>query len=460
MKSIGRRALLRTLGGAALALPSLELTRARAWAQASTGRARNFIMITMPNGIEPTTFWPTGGERDFKLSAVLQPLERHREKLVILGPQFPDAVSRVPVAGSGLVIKKSPGIHRAWTATTGDKVQAKRFPQIGDGLNVTTSHPSLDQLIAHHLKMAPGAMPRRFDSLEFGVHPVGGDVPCIVNFTMTGAPLPRMASDKAAWQRVFGGLGTDMAAPPKRAAVTDFLRARFTDLAPMLGREDRQRLEGHMQALREVEARVGATAGCSARVAPTFAPTDPQNPNADVPALYANMQDMVALAFACDLTRVASISFSHEGGGLMVPTWLGIDAEHHSLSHKLADPIARGKFNQVVTWAAEMVARMLDRLKAHPHPDGGTLYDQTVVWWMFRHGHGNQHASFGIPGIIAGGAGNHFAKAGEKTGRFLSLPGTNFFSLHYSLANAMGIELPGFGLTDNLATTPVPGLRA
>jgi hypothetical protein len=469
-KRVNRRELLRRLGSAALALPTLELTGARAWAQAAPARAKNFLMITMPNGIEPSQFWPTGGERDFKLSPVLQPLEQHRDKLIVLGPQFPDAVSRDPVLGSGLVIRKSPGIHRAWTATTGHHIQAARSPQTGDGLNVKTAHPSVDQLIAHHLKMSPrrlpGAVVPAFDSLEFGVHPVGGDVPCIVNFTMSGAPMPRMVNDQAAWERVFGGLaaaGGDKRGP-QRAAVSSFLRNRFAALSSTLGKDDRQRLESHLQSLREVEMRLGGAAGvaaapgCPATRAMPFAPAlpDAANPNADVPGLYANMQDMVALAFACDLTRVASLSFSHEGGGLMVPSWLGINTEHHALSHKLADPVQRDKFNQVVRWAAQMVARMLDRLKAFPHPEGGTLYDQTVVWWMFRHGHGNQHASHGIPGIIAGGAGGHFG----KMGRFVSLPGTNYFSMLFSLVNAMGVDIPSFGLADNIATAPLPGLRA
>jgi hypothetical protein len=470
-----RRDLLRKLGAAALALPTLEITDRRAWAQPAAARAKNFLMITMPNGIEPSQFWPTGGERDFVLSPVLQPLAPHRDKLIILGPQFPDAVSRDPVAGSGLVIKKSPGIHRAWTATTGHNIQAPRFPQTGDGLNVKTAHPSVDQMIAARLKAlppgmrAPGAVTPAFDSLEFGVHPVGGDVPCIVNFTGTGAPMPRMVNDQTAWDRIFGALATPAGGikrGPQRAAVSNFLRGRFAELGRVLGKDDRQRLESHQQALREVEARLGGNGPAAPAVAPgcpavrgmPFAPAlpDPVNPNADVPGLYANMQDMVALAFSCDLTRVASISFSHEGGGLMVPNWLGINVEHHALSHKLADPVQRDRFNQVVRWAAQMVARMLDRLKAFPHPEGGTLYDQTVVWWMFRHGHGNQHASFGIPGIIAGGAGGHFG----KMGRFLSLPATNYFEMSYALVNSMGIDIPSFGLADNIATGPLPGLRA
>jgi hypothetical protein len=75
---------------------------------------------------------------------------------------------------------------------------------------------------------------------------------------------------------------------------------------------------------------------------------------------------------------------------------------------------------------------------------------------MFRHGHGNQHASHGIPGILAGGAGGHFG----QMGRFLSVPGTSYFQMHVSMANAMGITIPSFALAENLATTPVPGLRA
>jgi len=464
-----RRDLLRRMGSAALALPFLEATRPRAWAQSTAGHAKNFLMITMPNGIEPTAFWPTGGERDFTLGPVLRPLERHRDKILIVGPQFPDATDRTPVGGTGLVIKKSPGIHRAWTGTTGHHIQARRFPQTGDGLNVKTAHPSVDQLIAHRLKLAAqtaGQPPRTFDSLEFGVHPVGGDVPCIVNFKMDGAPIPRMASDTAAWERVFGALatagggGSDIPGR-RRAAVSNFLHRRFAALGPTLGKDDRQRLESHLQGLREVEARLGSQGPavpqtCTVGAMPfSAAMAAPGSPTSDVPALYANMQDMVALAFACDLTRVASISFSHEGGGRMVPVWLGLGSEHHALSHRLGNATGREQFNKVVLWAAEMLARMLDQLKKYPHPDGGTLYDQTLVWWMFRHGHGNQHASHGIPGILAGGAGGYFG----PMGRFLSVPGSNYFSMLFSMVNALGIQIDSFGLADNLVTEPLSVLR-
>jgi len=461
-----RRDLLGTLGGAALALPFLRsLERPAMAAPDPVRRAKNFLMITMPNGIEPSTFWPTGGERDFTLSPVLAPLQRHREKLLIVGPQLDS--SRNAIAGTGLMFKKTPGIHRAWVATTGHSATAPRFPQVGDGLNVKTMHPSVDQLIAHNLKMAPrppGSVAPTFDSLELGVWPVGGDVPCIVNFNMQGAPMPRMTNDQTAWNRIFGSV-----VPPssgdklRRAAVSSFLHGRFTALAPALGRDDRQLLDGHLQSLRELEARIAgsesAPAACKVASAMPFspaAPTDPTKPMTNAPGLYANMQDIAALAFACDLTRVASISLSFEGGGGLVPSWLGFTNEHHALSHRLSDPANRDKFNKMVNWAATMVARMLDQLQKHPHPDGGTLYDQTLVWWMFRHGHGNAHANFGVPGILAGGAGGYFG----PMGRYLSLPATDHCTLPFTMVEAMGFPIKSFGIADNLVTAPLAALRS
>jgi hypothetical protein len=78
------------------------------------------------------------------------------------------------------------------------------------------------------------------------------------------------------------------------------------------------------------------------------------------------------------------------------------------------------------------------------------------VWWMFRHGDGNAHANFGIPGIIAGGAGGYFG----QMGRFHSLPGTELDSFLFSMVNAMGVDIPSFGVGPNQVTGPLGVLRA
>jgi hypothetical protein len=63
---LGRRGALSTIGGAALALPFLHAWPRRA--QAATPVAKNFLMVSLPNGMDPLQFWPTGGERDFVFS--------------------------------------------------------------------------------------------------------------------------------------------------------------------------------------------------------------------------------------------------------------------------------------------------------------------------------------------------------------------------------------------------------
>jgi hypothetical protein len=126
------------------------------------------------------------------------------------------------------------------------------------------------------------------------------------------------------------------------------------------------------------------------------------------------------------------------------------------MSHHGGNVDKRAKFNQIVLWHAQTLARMLDRLKAFPHPDGGTLYDQTLVWWMFRHSDGNAHGNAGVPGIIAGGAGGWFG----PMGRFLNLPATDWGSMLFSMVNAMGIQIDAFGLNENRVTAPLAALRS
>ncbi len=68
MKTLHRRTLLRGAGGVAIALPFLDaMWPARAQAQAM--RPRRFFVMTGVNGVTTSTWFPTGGEKDFTLGA-------------------------------------------------------------------------------------------------------------------------------------------------------------------------------------------------------------------------------------------------------------------------------------------------------------------------------------------------------------------------------------------------------
>jgi len=460
----GRRALLAKIGGAALALPFLPELDRSAWAQGTAPGggakvAKNLIVFYSPNGMFQPAFWPIGGGTTFKLNIAMEALEKYKDKLITVGPQFAGTDTK-PMAGTGLkhLVRNmgaggNPPQHQAQVFMTGDPVRVAYNQQKGDGLTVHTAGPSLDQIIANKV----GAK-NRFKSLEFGLHPVGGDTPSSINFGMDGSPLPRMTDSVAAWKRIFEGImdtpaggGGDKPSAPmspdqRKVAVSNFVHKRFDALNKKLGKVDRMALEGHVQAIREVEARVLAptsTAAC----APSKV-TLQEVPNAEafaeVPATAANFQKTIALAMACDLTRVATVMFGYPGGGGvggLHPVWLGINDAHHAMSHHGNAADKTGKLSKLMNWLGLQVAQTLDELAKYQHPDGGTLLDNTVVFWGSRHGEGNGHTNENLPALLAGGMGGAFG----PTGRALNLPGTNWCNLLLSLARGFGVQMDSFG---------------
>jgi len=82
MKPLDRRTLLRGVGGVAVALPFLDaMWPARARAQAA--RPRRFFVMTGVNGVTTSTWFLTGGEKDFTLGVSMAALEPLKANLII-----------------------------------------------------------------------------------------------------------------------------------------------------------------------------------------------------------------------------------------------------------------------------------------------------------------------------------------------------------------------------------------
>jgi hypothetical protein len=279
-----------------------------------------------------------------------------------------------------------------------------------------------------------------------------------------------MQDPVAAWKTIFngvsdapkGGAPAPMGPDPRRVAVSNFLHKQFSTLQPRLGKDDRMALDSHLSSLREVEARVLSVPTVSANCSPSQVTLQPVPANAgafmEVPTVAANFQAITALAFACDLTRVATTTFGYPGGGGvggLHPTWLGINDAHHGLSHHGGDPAKTGKIAMLMKWFGLQVAQQLDQLAKYPDPSGsGTLLDHTIVFWGSRHGEGNGHTNENIPCLFAGGGTEVFG----QPGRFLNLPGTNWCSLLLSLAKAYGVQVDSFGLGPLKATETIKEL--
>jgi hypothetical protein len=472
---LGRRDLLKSIGGAALMLPALELFEPRARAQTTTRKSKYAVFCYTPDGVNQSAFWPTGTtSSSFALSPILKPFEPFKDKMLILGPQMNGASL---VANTGLKYAAGTPQHQApvtLAARTGHSCVGNNcsgtlglsyLPQ-ATAVNKVDG-PSIDQVIAKAVKGTS-----TFGSLNFGLHPIGGDTPSDINFQEDGTSLRRLASANEAWNQVFGmptgaGAATTVSPAHKLTAVTDFLHARFTSLRPVLGVADRVTLDGHLAALRTYEDRANqrlvisstpvATNCTNPARATVLTDADSIRTGADTETLSPFFMDIIATSFACNLTKVASVTFGYPGGGdaggLRMP-WLGFTDPLHFVSHHANNATLLDKYQKMSTWIAGQVAGLMQRLAALPSATGtGTLLDETTIYWFNRHGDGNSHSNFALPNVILGGTGGYF-----RMGRWLQLPATNPTKVLISLANAMGVDVPSFGESGLQDTAPLAGL--
>jgi hypothetical protein len=160
--------------------------------------------------------------------------------------------------------------------------------------------------------------------------------------------------------------------------------------------------------------------------------------------------DVMVSAFACDATRIGTLVWSGPTSTQTFP-WLGdFGNNHHLLSH---DPNATEALIKIGIWYAEQHAKLIDKLKAVPEPGGGTLFDNTLIFFANSLSDGNAHRKVDLPLILAGG------KWAFSTGRYIDFKSQAHGHLLVSLAHAMGVEVASFGQSET-GTGPLSGLTA
>lgn len=463
---VSRRDLVRLLGSAVFALPGLELFGREVRAQAATKTAKYAVFCYTPNGVNQDDFWPTGTEWDFQLGPILEPFQNHKDKILVLGPQMNGGTS---TTGSGLAYAGPTPQHQApvtLSARLGKGCEGGGGSCVG-GTNrglpyldqSTASNdidgPSIDHVIG---KQKPGTL---FLSLNFGLHPVGGDTPSEINFDENGVALKRLETADDAWNWVFGTpvVPVSEASAHKTTAVTDFLYGRFQMLSGQVSSYDRSVLDTHLTSLRAYEERVKkrGTATCS-QPARAEVPTDDTavRTGSDTQQLCPFFMDLISASFACDMTHVASITFGYPGGGdaggLRMP-WLGFTDPLHGVSHHARNATQLEKYTKMSQWVASQIAGLMDRLAVAKDSAGVSLLEQTVIYWFNRHGDGDTHTNYALPNILLGGSGGYF-----RMGRFLRLPATSPTKVLISMANSMGVDPGTFGEFEFSETDALAGL--
>ncbi|MGK4009080.1 DUF1552 domain-containing protein [Sorangium sp. So ce1036] len=282
-------------------------------------------------------------------------------------------------------------------------------------------------------------------------------------------------SPVSAFKTVFGNAvpttpGTDNTAAleamlRRRKSVLDNLKSEIATLKGNLGKEQQYKLDLHLESIRQIEQRLSATmpgngggeggGGPQIPTAPTSDPTVPLERN----VLHL---DIIAGAFASDITRVAGIQFGNDQNmvtGLNKEQWelkMSISAEQHN---QMIHGPEKGQLAELERWLSQQFVRVVKKLKETPEADGsGSLLDNTLVAWCRDMGDAPAHTQNEMKFVLASGT-NGYLKT-SPNGRFIKSSERHERVL-LNLCDAMGVtDYDGFGDPTLSAKSPLPGIAA
>ncbi len=412
--------------GAALTLPLFRPGRAEAQVA-----PKRLVVIFTANGTIPSAFFPTGTETGFTFGPILQPLDAFKPKMAVL--KGLTMKSRGTGPGNG----HTQGIGHL---LTGAPLLTGTLLDGGGRPSGYASHISIDQSIANAI-----ATGTRMASLQLGVRVLIPETPVRARLSYAGPNQPLVPNDDPynVFDQLFGSLAGTPAQQMKiiaqRKSVLDNSLKDINRLMGKLGTDDRERLQSHTGAIRSIEAALRPNAaGCNA---PTLE-TARLNPKSSTtyPTMSQYQMRLLAAAFACDITRVATVLYNSSQSAQNFP-WLGINTAHHNISHEPdGNAVAQDQLLKINTWYATQVKTLLDELAKYPEGPGKTVLDNTLVVWANEIGVGNSHTQNNIPILLAGGP-----VGGLRLGRFITYNNLPLNNLWVSLGRAFGVGMDTFG---------------
>lgn len=428
-RTLPRRTVLRGVG-AALALPLLDAMvaplTARAETAADPARLRRLSYVFMPMGSDITRWTPPGGPRLDQLSPSLAPLEPVKEHVTVISNlELLNAYPGTHSSSNSAFLSAAKAKHTESSdyhlGTTADQVAAQ---QIGK----ETQLPSLE--LAIDLLATVGQCDNGFACVYQN---------CL-SWSSPTSPLPAEAHPRLVFERLFGeggGPAERRAALAKRASLIDAVSDEFARLRRQLGPADRDRVNGYLESVREVERRIQkAEADTQQDALP-----DLDRP-VGVPASYAEhvrlMFDLQVLAMQGDITRVITFQLARETSNRTYPE-IGVPDPHHPLTHHGNDPDKIARMAKINQFHVSLFTYFLERLKATREADG-SLLDHSLLLYGSGMGNPNVHDHVNLPIIVAGGAAGRM-KGGRHLRYEQPAPLAN---LHLTLLDRVGVRVDRF----------------
>jgi hypothetical protein len=475
-----RRTVLRGLGGIALALPWLEIMERRG--AAATAQPLRYAVLYGSYSISPdddtrqNLIIPDRTGPGYDLKAGLAPLAPVQSEVTVVSNLRLQGVGH-PDAGDGIPIH----FHNDAIFAGGTQKQS--------GLVIVYTHPTSDQIVAD-----ANGTGTPFPSLGFCVQaspyvtgqvdPLKGTMSARLDANGKPVAITPNASPHAAFASLFGnfqapgGAGLDPAAAlelDERKSVLDYVDRKLGGLHDRLSLRDQERLTQHWDEIRALEQRLaqvgGAAAANPACALPAAPGPDPAlggsiaDPNGyDANAGYSDEEtraaaftDLLALAFACDLTRSATLMHTFVQSFMNAATIAQVDRTVHDAHHQggpTVDKIAR-----IAAWHMKHFAALIAKLASLPEGNGSVL-DSCALVYLNEAGIGvdsngvpNSHSGEQMMALVAGGAG------GLVRGTHLVAPAStrDVANVLMTAMAAVGVSVATLG---DVAGGEIPGLRA
>ncbi len=401
--NITRRLLVRSAGGLALGLPCLDSLLDRELRAAAPEGPRFVVFVRQANGCaqadgdEPERFWPRQLGPLTRQSLLTVDADRAVSELA----EFADDLllvrgTRYGFPANGLALPSDPCGH----AIGGNQLlTANQISTDPGGPHSLAMGESIDNRIAREHN--PPGHP---EPLTLYAGAMSGYIDEVMSYR---GPRDLRAAERDPWSVYSKLVGISGLPAPvqadiraRRASVNDLVGEQIHALlaTPRLGRADRDRLQLHFEAIRELELELACTLPPPEEVDALAAQQGYSGQDDAMQAVVKLHMNLIALAFACDQTRVATLQIGDGADGTQYRIAGQKFPRYHQISHRIygdyskGDPIpdAALKHHYIDREHGKMFAHLLARLSLYT-TGTGTLLDDAVAVWCNDLGTGPSH---------------------------------------------------------------------
>ena len=379
---LSRRQVLRG-AGSLVALPALESLGFRRFAQAAAtglnGPSKRCVFMSIGFGVTKETWYPDINQlgANYELSEGLSPLARHKSDITVV---------------QGCSNQFANEAH--WGSTfwlTG----ANRYSVPGQNMANTIS---ADQVVAQNL-----GQDTRFSSIQLNSSAVEGHGPGqSLAWDARGKPMAGHDDPVQVFHKLFSSddmpLEQRQAAIAENRSVLDAVLSQGKRVQRGLSREDTDKLDEYFQGIRDIETRLNKDE-VWLEVPKVKAPLGEPDPGLKGKAEIEIMQDLIVAALQTDSTR--SLTYRMPGQSLLQS--LDVKPSSHNVSHySPGERMEASKLRDKTH--SELLARLIDKLKATKEADGSSLFDHTAV--AFGSNISSIHYLTNCPTVLTGGGAN------------------------------------------------------